>query len=109
MRDESGTLAAVPAQLSGVDFARRESLFSYPLDVHSFAMTPGDRYLLAVGGQQLHAVDAGTNRVVKTVFFDSPAAGVAVGAGADGRNAICYVWLPEENRLFFTGLSGLAS
>ena len=109
MRDESGTLAAVPAQLSGVDFARRESLFSYPLDVHSFAMTPGDRYLLAVGGQQLHVVDAGTNRVVKTVFFDSPAAGVAVGAGADGRNAICYVWLPEENRLFFTGLSGLAS
>jgi DNA-binding beta-propeller fold protein YncE len=108
-RDPSGILTAVPAQLSGVDIAKRESLFSFPLDVHSFAMTPGDRYLLAAGGQQLHVVDTDSNKVVKTVFFTTAAAGVAVSAGPDGRNAVCYVWLPEENRLFFTGLSGLAS
>ncbi len=109
VRDANGNLVVVPAQLSSVDLTNRNRVFSIPLEVHSFAMTPGDRYLLAVGGQQLHVVDTETDQVVKSVFFDTPPAGVAVAAGADGRNAICYVWLPEENRLFFAGLSGLTS
>jgi len=109
VRDANGNSVIVPAQLSSVDLKDRKRVVSTPLDVHSLALTPGDRYLLAVGGQQLHVVDTETNAVVNTVFFDTPAAGVAVAAGADGRNAICYVWLPEENRLFFAGVAGLTS
>jgi DNA-binding beta-propeller fold protein YncE len=109
VRDANGNLVIVPAQLSSVDLMNRNRVFSIPLDVHSFAMTPGDRYLLAVGGQQLHVVNTETDEVVKSVFFDTPAAGVAVAAAADGRNAVCYVWLPDENRLFFAGVGGLTS
>jgi DNA-binding beta-propeller fold protein YncE len=108
-RDVNGNSVIVPPQLSIVDLKDRKRVFSTPLDVHSLAMTPGDRYLLAVGGQQLHVVNTETDEIVKTVFFDTPPAGVAVGAAADGRNAICYVWLPEENRLFFAGVAGLTS
>lgn len=48
-----------------------------------------------------------TDSVVKTIQFDTVPAGVVVSRNKDKTGLLCYVWLPEENRIFFTALTGV--
>ena len=73
-----------------------------------FAATPDGKYVLGVGGSRyLLVIDAITDEVVRVKDLGSPGAGIAVGMAPGTTRAVCYVWLPEENRLFFTGLDGI--
>lgn len=107
MRDAAGTIVRVPAQVSVIDTSRKQLLRSWPADLHSFAVTPDGNYVLAIGGERLVVIDAKSDQVVNEMQFESPPAGLTVAPSNDGKDAVCYVWLPKTPRLFFSGLSEL--
>ncbi|HYX31152.1 MAG TPA: caspase family protein [Pyrinomonadaceae bacterium] len=106
-RDSSGRPLSVPDQVSIIDTKTNKLEASYPMNAYLFATTPDGKYLIAGDGPRLNFMETKTERVVKTIQFDTIPAGVAVGRNKDKTGFVCYVWLPEENRLFFTGLSGI--
>jgi len=108
VRDSStGRLLSFPDQLSVIDTKTHQVTMSRPMNVHLFASTPDGKYVLAVDGTRLNFIDTKTDTVVKTIQFDTTPSGIAVGRSDNKTSLLCYVWLPEENRLFFTGLSGV--
>lgn len=75
-----------------------------------FAATPDGRYVLGVGGSRyLLVINTITDEVVRVKDLGSPGAGIVIGTAPGTTRAACYVWLPEENRLFFTALDGILS
>lgn len=75
-----------------------------------FAATPDGKYVLGVGGSHyMLVIDAITDEVVQVRDLGSPGGGIVIGIAPGTTKAVCYVWLPEENRLFFTGLEGILS
>jgi len=75
-----------------------------------FAATPDGKYVLGVGGSHyMLVIDAITDEVVQVRDLGSPGGGIVIGIAPGTTKAVCYVWLPDENRLFFTGLEGILS
>jgi DNA-binding beta-propeller fold protein YncE len=105
--DAAGNKIQVPAQVSVIDTSSRKLLGSWSADLHSFAVTPDGNYVLAIGGLRMLVIDAKTDRVINEMEFETPPAGVTVAPSNDGKDAMCYVWLPETPRLFFSGLGEL--
>jgi DNA-binding beta-propeller fold protein YncE len=108
VRDSStGKLSSFPDQISVVDTKSRQVTVSLPMNGLLFAMTPDGKYILAVDGPRLNFIDTKSDTVVKTIQFETTPGGVAVGRSDKKGSLLFYVWLPEENRLFFSGLSGV--
>jgi len=103
----SGRLASFPDQISVIDTKSHQVTASSPMNVLLLAATPDGKYILAVDGRRLNFIDTSAEIVVKTIQFDTTPGGIAVGRSQNNTSLLCYVWLPEENRLFFTGLSGV--
>jgi DNA-binding beta-propeller fold protein YncE len=95
------------AQVTVVDTVDNSVLTSLPLDVSFFAITPDSKYVLAAGYKFLYLIDADTDAVVTIVPFDTPPRALGLGPSEDGKTWMCYVWLPDEKRLFFSGLNAL--
>jgi len=103
----TGRPLSVPDQISVIDTKTDRITASHPLSANLFAVTPDGKYLIARDGLRLNFIDTASDTVVKTIQFDTAPAGIAVGRNKDKTGLICYVWLPEENRIFMTGLSGI--
>jgi YVTN family beta-propeller protein len=75
-----------------------------------FAATPDGKYVLGVGGSRyMLIIDTITDEVVNWKDLGTLGAGIAIGMAPGTNKAACYVWLPEVNQLFFTGLDGILS
>jgi DNA-binding beta-propeller fold protein YncE len=73
-----------------------------------FAATPDGKYVLGVGGSRyMLVINAVTDEVVRVKDLGSPGTGIAVGIAPGTHKAACYIWLPDQNRLFFTALDGI--
>jgi len=80
---------------------------SKPFQIRFLTVTPDNRYVIAVGESRLITVDIRTDEVIGEKVFATPPAGIAISKGVNNATATLYVWLPGENRLFYTGLSGI--
>ena len=111
--DGQGRPARYPHRLSVIDAwagrtrTLRPSPRSPPLKVEFFATTPDGRYVLGTGDSKLLIIDAATDEVVEEKPLGTRPTGLAVGRTPSGAAPACYVWLPEERRLFIIGLSGI--
>jgi DNA-binding beta-propeller fold protein YncE len=103
----TGRPLSVPDQVSVINTRTYKLEGSHPMNAILFATTPDGKYLIAGDGPRLNFIDTTTDSVVKTIQFDTAPAGVVVSRNKDKTGLLCYVWLPEENRLFFTALTGL--
>jgi DNA-binding beta-propeller fold protein YncE len=103
----TGRPLSIPDQISVIDTKTDRITASHPSSANLFAVTPDGKFLIARDGLRLNFIDTATDTVVKTIQFDTMPAGIAVGRNKDKTGLLCYVWLPEENRMFFTGLSGI--
>ena len=107
-RDPStGRPLSVPDQISIINIKTNKLEASRPITANLFGITPDGKYLMAGDGPRLHFIDAKTYTIAKTLQFDTAPGGVAVSRSKDKTGLLCYVWLPEENRLFFAGLTGV--
>jgi YVTN family beta-propeller protein len=105
--DAAGKVGEIPAQVSVIDTSRKKLLGSWTVDLHSFAVTPDGNYVLAIGGLRMVVIDARNDQIINEVQFETPPAGVTVATTNDGKDVMCYVWLPKTPRLFFAGLGEL--
>ena len=107
-RDSStGRPLSVPDQVSVINTKSNKVEASHPMNAILFATSPDGKYLIAGDGPRLNFIDTTTFLVVKTIQFDATPAGVVVIRNKEKTGLLCYVWLPEENRLFFTSLTGV--
>ena len=105
-----------PPQLSVIDTATEKELpeevlrfgdAEHPEAPGAFGTTPDGRYLLVGLDSSVEIINPESHKRTE-IRLGSPPAGIAVGTPSKSmKEAVCYVWLPEERRLFFTGLSGL--
>jgi DNA-binding beta-propeller fold protein YncE len=98
---------SVPDQVSVIITKTNKLEASYPMNAVLFATTPDGKYLIAGDGPRLNFIDTTTFSVARTIQFDTVPGGVVVSRNKEKTGLLCYVWLPEENRLFFTALTGL--
>lgn len=98
---------SVPDQISIINIKTNKLEASRPITANLFGITSEGKYLIAGDGPRLHFIDTKTYRIAKTLQFDTSPGGVAVSRSKDKTGLLCYVWLPDENRLFFAGLTGV--
>ena len=103
----TGRILSVPDQISIINTKTNKLEASRPITAYLFGTTPDGNYLIAGDGPRLHFIDTKTYTIVKTLQFDTAPGGVAVTWTKDKAGLLCYVWLPEENRLFFASLTGV--
>ena len=106
-RRTSGAIVDERAQVSVIDDAAVEPVPQRTIPLAATAMTtsPDGRYLFFGQTDGIGIVDAETGTQTRIDLGSRPGA-ISVGS-QDGQNLALYAWLPEERRIFFTGLAGL--
>lgn len=98
------TTGRVGSPLSVIEVATRSITHHFPLEtsVTAMAMTRNGHYLLVGNGRKLSIIDTTTDQVVKEL--KPKASPFSIAIADDGW---VYVTLPEQNRVWYFGLSGL--
>lgn len=102
LRDPSNGKLGSP--LSVIDTATHKIIKTLVLQtsVTSVAITPDGKYALVGNGRQIDIIKTETDSVINTIPLATAPAGIAIY-----RDERAYVWLPDEDRIFLLGLSGL--
>jgi sugar lactone lactonase YvrE len=98
-----------PARISVIDPTTDESVPAETIAGGGSALTvsPDGQYFFFSTSTSIEILNTKT-RATHSIALNCAAAGIAVGS-PDGKasSLVLYAWLPEQNRLFFTGLDGL--
>jgi DNA-binding beta-propeller fold protein YncE len=107
--DKNNNLVPEPARISVIDPARDESVKTETIDGGGSALTvsPDGRYFFFSTSTSIEILNTKTHGT-HSIPLGCAAAGIAVGSpDRNNSSLLLYAWLPEQNRLFFTGLDGL--
>jgi DNA-binding beta-propeller fold protein YncE len=102
-RDVSnGQVITVPSRLSVIQTSDNSEIKSLTMPARVLAFTADGRHLVVGGEKIIYLIDTATDEIANQIPVSASPAGIATT-----RDNKAYVWLPEENRLFMLGLSGL--
>ena len=106
-RTSAGTVVDERAQVSVIDGVTEERIAQKTIPLAATAMTtsPDGRYLFFAHADGIEIVDAETGSQARIDLGSAPSA-ISVNS-QDGASLTLYAWIPEEHRIFFTGLAGL--
>ncbi|MDO8208401.1 MAG: YncE family protein [Gallionella sp.] len=98
-----------PARISAIDPARDESVNAETINDGGSALTvsPDGQYFFFSTSTSIEILNTETQKR-SSIGVGSAATGIAVGRpDLSSSSLVLYAWLPEQNRIFFTGLDGL--
>jgi DNA-binding beta-propeller fold protein YncE len=98
----TGQVTTVPSQLSVVRTSDNQKVKTLTIAVRALAFTADGRQLLVGGDKVVRMIDTASDEVVNTIPLSASPTGIVTT-----RDNKAYMWLPDENRLFLLGLSGL--
>src|SRR5260221_124796 len=107
--DRSGNRLEEPGRISAIDSAKDESVDAETINVSGSALTvsPGGQYLFFSTSKFIEILNTETQKR-SSLPVGNAATGIAVGRpDPNGSSLVLYAWVPEQKRVFFTGLDGL--
>ncbi|MGH8092263.1 MAG: YncE family protein [Chthoniobacterales bacterium] len=107
--DENDNPVRESPRISVIDPATDKSINAETIDGGGSALTvsPDGQYFFFSTSKSIKILNTKT-RATHRIFLSCAAAGIAVGApNRKTSSFVLYAWLPDQDRIFFTGLDGL--
>ena len=107
--DRNGNRIEEPARISAIDPARDESVDAETINDGGSMLTvsPDGRYFFFSTSTSIEILNTETQKR-SSIGVGCAATGIAIGRpNRNSSSLVLYAWLPEQNRIFFTGLDGL--
>lgn len=107
--DRDGNRIEEPARISVIDSARDVSVDAETINDRSMALTvsPDGKYLFYSTNISIEILNTETKKR-SSIDLGSGATGITVNRpDRNSASLVLYAWLPDQNRIFFTGLDGL--
>jgi DNA-binding beta-propeller fold protein YncE len=104
-----GQLVEEPARISVIDPLRNQRIEAQTISGGGSALTasPDGQYLFYSTSTSIEILNPATQKT-RSIALGCAATGIAIRKPDPSKPSLfLYAWLPEQNRLFFTGLDGL--
>jgi DNA-binding beta-propeller fold protein YncE len=107
--DQNGNRIEQPARISVIDSAKDERVDAETINDSGVALTvsPDGKYFIYSTKTSIEILNTETKKR-SSIGLGSWATGITVNRpDRDSASLVLYAWVPDQNRIFFTGLDGL--